>query len=215
MKLFYKLFIGWFFAFILTGCFAEDYDVGVPTAHLNFDIVSVQLTEANISWNTASEDVQQTIENIEEYASTLDEIKVFSGQKASLDFKENEENGGDIWTDPTITVALLKGDKRIELALDDSGEFKFPTKAGSYVLEVEFNNSVGSAQYVGNIVIEQKRKEPKVVDGKFLDFSIVEMPSIKKVSVAESGGVLFDNSYEAAKRCTLCSQIVNVLRSTL
>lgn len=157
MKLYFKLFIGWFFAFLLTGCFAEDYDVGVPTAHLNFDIVSVQLTEANISWNTASEDVQQTIENIEEYASTLDEIKVFSGQKAYLDFKENEENGGDIWTAPTITVALLKGDKRIELTLDDSGEFKFPTNAGSYILEVEFNNSAGSAQYIGNIVIKQKR----------------------------------------------------------
>lgn len=94
------------------------------------------------------------LKNVEEYASSLDEIKVFSGQKVFLDFKENEENGVDIWTDPKITVALLKDDKRTELVLDDSTEFKFPTDEGNYVLEVEFINSAGSAQYVGNVVIE-------------------------------------------------------------
>ncbi|WP_260631047.1 hypothetical protein [Bacillus sp. S/N-304-OC-R1] len=128
--------------------------MGVPTAHLNLDIASVQLTEANISWKTASEDVQKTIIDIEEYALSLDEIKVFSGQKVILDFIENEKNGGDIWTDPKITVALLKNDKRTELALDDLGEFRFPTNKGNYVLEVKFINSAGSAQYVGNVVIQ-------------------------------------------------------------
>ncbi|MFJ8265924.1 hypothetical protein [Peribacillus asahii] len=154
MKLFFKLCIGSLFAFTLTGCFGEDYDVGVPTAHLNFDISSIQLTEANISWNTASENVQKTIKDIEQFSSSLDEIKVFSGQKVFLDFKENEENGGDIWTDPNITVALLKDDKRIELEMDNSREFKFPSNKGNYVLEVEFINSAGSAQYVGNVVIK-------------------------------------------------------------
>lgn len=145
MKVYFNLFIGLLFALTLTGCFGEDYDVGVPTAHLNFDISSVQLSEANISWNTASEDVQETIEDVEKYASSLNEIKVSSGQKVFLDFKENEENGGDIWTDPKITVALLKDDNRTELALDDSREFQIPTKKGNYVLEVEFINSAGSA----------------------------------------------------------------------
>lgn len=154
MNVFLKLLIALLLAFTLTGCFAEDYDVGVPTAHLNFNITSVQLTEANIRWNTASEDVQRTIEDIEEYASSLDETKVLSGQKVSLEFKENEDNGGDIWTDPKTTVALLKDDKRIELTLDDSGEFQFPTNKGSYVLEVEFINSAGRVQYVGNIIIQ-------------------------------------------------------------
>ena len=154
MKLIFKLFIGMLFAFTLTGCFGEDYDVGVPTAHLNFDISSVQLTEANISWKTASEDVQKTVKDTEEYALSLDEIMVFSGQKVFLDFKENEKNGGDIWTDPKLTVALLKDDKRTELALDDSREFQFPADKGNYVIEVEFINSAGSAQYVGNVVIQ-------------------------------------------------------------
>ena len=154
MKFLFKLSIGFFFVLALSGCFGEDYDVGVPTAHLDFDISSAQLTEANINWNTASEDVQQKIEDIEEFASSLEEINVFTGQKVYLDFKENEENGGDIWTDPKITVALLKDNKRIELEIDDSREFLFPTNKGNYVLEVEFINSAGSAQYVGNVVIK-------------------------------------------------------------
>ncbi|MGG3928601.1 hypothetical protein ABET51_21835 [Metabacillus fastidiosus] len=154
MNGFLKLFVGWCLVFTLTGCFGEDYDIGVPTAHLNLDISSVQLTEANISWVTASEDVQQKIEDIEKFASSLDKIKVFSNQKASLDFKENEENGGDIWTDPKITVSLLKDDQRMELPLDDSREFQFPTNKGSYILEVEFVNSAGSARYLGNVLIQ-------------------------------------------------------------
>ena len=142
-----------FFAFALTGCIGEDYDVGVPTAHLYIDNSFIQLTEANISWDTASEDVQQTIEDIEEYASSLNVIEVSSGKKVFLDFKENEENGGDIWTDPKITVSLLKDNERIELELDKSREFRFPKNTGNYVLEVELVNSAGEAQYVGNIVI--------------------------------------------------------------
>lgn len=64
MKVLGNLLIGLLCAFMLTGCIGEDYDVGVPTAHLNFNHVSVQLTEANIDWKTASEDVQKSIEDI-------------------------------------------------------------------------------------------------------------------------------------------------------
>ena len=57
-------------------------------------------------------------------------------------------------TDPEITVALLKDSKKVELPLDDSWEFKFPTNKGNYVLEVDFINWAGSAQYVGNVIIQ-------------------------------------------------------------
>ncbi len=154
MKVFVNLLIGLLFAFMLTGCIGEDYDVGVPTAHLNFDHSSVQLTEANISWKTASEDVQKSIEDIKKYASSLDEIKVLPGQKTSLDFEENEKNGGDIWTDVQVSAFLLKDDERIELEFDDFREFQFPTDKGSYVLEVKFSSTAGSTQYVGNVSIE-------------------------------------------------------------
>ncbi|WP_428911641.1 hypothetical protein [Niallia sp. Krafla_26] len=154
MKIFFKIFIVLIFAFALTGCIGEDYDVGVPTAHISLDTSSVQLTEANIRWNTESEDVQNSIKDIEKYASSLDEIQVFSGQKVFLEFKENEDNGGDIWTNPKITVALLKNGERTELVLDETRGFHFPTDKGNYFLEVEFINSAGSAQYVGNVVIK-------------------------------------------------------------
>ncbi|MGE7113277.1 hypothetical protein [Lysinibacillus sp. NPDC047702] len=156
MKGLFKLFIGLFLISILTGCIGEDYDVGVPTAHIYFEGLSLefQLTEANVSWKTESEEVEKTKEDIIKYASSLDEIKVFPGEKAKLDFRENKNNGGDIWTDPKINIALLKDGKRTELILDDFREFQFPTDKGNYVLEVEFIISSGYAQYLGNVLIQ-------------------------------------------------------------
>lgn len=153
MKRLIKSLIGLLFAFSLTGCFGEDYDVGVPTAHLHIDNANVQLSEANIDWDTGSEKVLKTVENIEKFASTLNVTNVSSGEKAFLDFKENEENGGDIWTDPKITVFLSIENDWIELELDESREFQLPKNKGKYILVVEFDNSAGKAQYVGNIVV--------------------------------------------------------------
>lgn len=155
MKVFLKLLMGLLFAVTLTGCFGEDYDVGVPTAHLYLGTTSIQLTEANISWNATNEDAKlQTIDDIQEFGLSQDEIKVFPNQEASINFKENEKNGGDIWTDPEITVALLKEELEIEIKMNDFREFRFPEKEGNYVLVVEFKNSAGSVEYVGNIIIQ-------------------------------------------------------------
>lgn len=154
MKLYLKLFIGLFLALSLTGCFGEDYDVGVPTAHLDLGITDIQLTEANISWETQSENVQETIEDVQEFGLSQDEIKVSANQEATLDFKENEKNGGDIWTDPEITAVLISDEKQIEIEMNDLREFKFPSDKGSYVLEVVFKSNAGSAQYVGSILIQ-------------------------------------------------------------
>lgn len=151
---FLKLFVGLFLVFTLTGCIGEDYDVGVPTAHLYFEFEDVKLKEANISWNTESEDVQKTIDDIQKFALSQKEIKVVSNQKVFLEFKENEENGGDIWTAPIITVTLWKGEEQTEIKIDDSREFRFPNTNGRYVLEVNFISSAGSAQYVGNVLIQ-------------------------------------------------------------
>ena len=115
MKLYLKLFMGLLFALTLTGCFGEDYDVGVPTAHLYLGLGDIQLTEANISWETQSEDVQETIGDVQEFGLSQDEIKVSANQEATLDFKENEKNGGDIWTDPEITAVLISDEKKLKL----------------------------------------------------------------------------------------------------
>ncbi|MCM3743223.1 hypothetical protein M3193_03625 [Sporosarcina luteola] len=154
MKKYSKLFIGLLFALTLTGCFGEDYDVGVPTAHLYLGIGDIQLTEANISWQTQSEDVHETIEDVQEFGLSQDEIKVLANQEATLDFKENEKNGGDIWTDPEMSAVLISDGKQIEIEMNDNREFRFPSDKGNYVLEVIFKSNAGSAQYVGNILIQ-------------------------------------------------------------
>jgi len=144
MKGFFRLFIGMFLVFILTGCIGEDYDVGVPTAHLYSEDLStsVQLTEGNISWGSSSGDVHQKIDDIQVFGLSQEEMKVSANEKVSLDFQENVRNGGDIWTDPKITVALLEDEQRIELELEDNREFRVPNNKGSYVLEVVFTSCI-------------------------------------------------------------------------
>lgn len=156
MKGFFRLFIGMFLIFILTGCIGEDYDVGVPTAHLYSEdlATTLQLTEGNISWSSSSGDVDQKIDDIQELGLSQEKMKVTANEKVSLDFQENVRNGGDIWTDQKITVALLKDEQRIELELHEDREFQIPNNKGSYVLEVVFTSSRGTAQYVGNILIQ-------------------------------------------------------------
>ncbi|SFF64361.1 hypothetical protein SAMN05216353_10439 [Halobacillus alkaliphilus] len=152
-----KLILGMFFFFALIGCIAEDYDVGVPTAHLYIDAhylsQSVQLTEANISWSSSNGKVEETFDDIEEYGRSQGEIKVFPGQDASLEFKENKENGGDIWSAPTITAVLWKNGEKIKIDMNEYREFRFPTEEGNYILEATFKDESNTAQYVGNIVI--------------------------------------------------------------
>ncbi|MFJ8072253.1 hypothetical protein ACIQZD_25645 [Peribacillus sp. NPDC096447] len=95
MKGFFSLFIGMFLVFILTGCIGEDYDVGVPTAHLYSEDLStsVQLTEGNISWSSSSGDVHQKIDDIQVFGLSQEEMKVSANEKVSLDFQENVRNG--------------------------------------------------------------------------------------------------------------------------
>nr|WP_254901804.1 hypothetical protein [Thalassobacillus devorans] len=155
----WNLFLGMFVIFALTGCIAEDYDVGVPTAHLNTEshLVAgsqyIQLTEANIDWRSSSGEVEKNIGNVEEFGLSQEEINVFPNQEASIEFEENKENGGDIWTDPTITAALWMNGEKTDIKWNEYREFRFPTNKGNYVLEVTFANGNKTAQYVGNIVI--------------------------------------------------------------
>lgn len=154
MKLNLKLFIGLLLVLTLTGCIAEDYDVGVPTAHLYIDPADIQLAEANINWSSESEYVHESIKDIQKFALSQDEIKVSPNQEAKLEFKENKKNGGDIWTDPRIMAVLLKDEEQIDIKMSQSTDIKFPSEKGIYVLKVEFKSMSGSAQYVGNIVVQ-------------------------------------------------------------
>ncbi|MFK8794025.1 hypothetical protein [Planococcus plakortidis] len=180
----------------LSGCFAEDYDVGVPRAYLLADDSlrgqPVPLVEANIDWSSSSGDVSETVVDIEEFGLSQEAITVAPNQPASLDFKENEENGGDIWTDPTITAALWKGGEKTKLELNDVREFRFPRTEGNYVLEVEFIDREDKAQYIGNVVIEEPAEQKA---GQLPEFTHMDMPSITKIDSAEPNGETFDHSY--------------------
>ncbi|MDE0582535.1 hypothetical protein ON064_05700 [Planococcus sp. A6] len=182
--------------FALTGCLAEDYDVGVPRAYLLAEDglrgQPMPLTEANISWSSSSGDVSETIEDLEEFGLSQEVTTVSPNQPASLDFKENEENGGDIWTDPTITAALWKDGKETKIELDDSREFRFPQNIGNYALAVEFIDRDNEAQYVGNIVIEEAQGQNV---GQLPKYTYMERPSIMKINSADPSGVVFDHNY--------------------
>ncbi|WP_205853827.1 hypothetical protein [Planococcus maitriensis] len=150
------------------------------------------LTEANISWSSSTGEVTEKIEDIEELGLSQEPVKVSPNQPATLDFKENEENGGDIWTDPTITAALWKDGEETKLELDDISEFRFPQTEGNYVLEVEFIDRANEAQYLGNIVIEEPAEQKA---GHLPRFTHVEMPSLTKLDSADPNGEIFDHSY--------------------
>lgn len=191
-----KLLIGLLFILALTGCFGEDYDVGLPTAYLQMEPSrqQSQLTEANISWNSSSGEEEQTIDRVEKFGLSQNETRVQPNQRASLQFQENEDNGGDIWTDPTITAALWKDGKQVSLELNDYLEFRFPAEHGEYALEVNFNDLPNRAQYVGKIVIEETKKQNEIT-GQLPEFSMTEIPSIVKVNDAEPDGFVFDHEY--------------------
>ncbi|MEZ0482083.1 hypothetical protein [Planococcus sp. SSTMD024] len=182
--------------FAMSGCFAEDYDVGVPRAYLLADDglrgQPVQLTEANLSWSSSSGEVTETIEDIEEFGLSQETTAVSPNQPASLDFKENEENGGDIWTDPTITASLWQDGEETKLELNESREFRFPQTEGNYALAVEFIDRDNEAQYAGNIVIEET---PGQKAGQLPKYSYMEMPLITKTDSTEQNGEIFDHSY--------------------
>lgn len=181
---------------VLTGCLAEDYDVGVPRAylHANDSLRSgpMQLAEANMNWSSSSGKVTETIQDIEEFGLSQEATTVSLNQPVYLEFKENEENGGDIWTNPEITASLWKDGEETKLVLTDSREFRFPQTEGNYALAVEFIDRDNKAQYAGNIVIEET---PAQKAGELPKYSFMEMPSITKVSSENPSGVGFDYIY--------------------
>lgn len=181
---------------VLTGCLAEDYDVGVPSAYLHADdrlrSGPMQLTEANVTWSSSSGEVSETIQDIEEFGLSQEATTVSLNQPAYLEFEENEENGGDIWTNPEITASLWKDGEETKLELTDAREFRFPQTEGNYALTVEFIDRDNEAQYAGNIVIEETSAQKA---GELPKYTFMEMPSISKVNSEDPSGVVFDHIY--------------------
>lgn len=144
MKGLLKLFIGLLFVFSLTGCIGEDYDFTPPTVKLlNSDI---QLEEANIDWRTDKHYEKET-KDILSLAREQRQMSVYAGQQEDLIFDSED------FAVKELGVSVWQKDKKIELDLKNRS-FYFPKEKGEYVIEVNLLTDSGSAQYVGNVVIQ-------------------------------------------------------------
>ncbi len=156
-----KCVTGIFLIFTFSGCFAEDYDVGLPSARLDVGemegLLAYPLTEANVSWSSSSGEVKNVVLNIEEFGPKQNKIFAYPTQEARIDIIENEENSGSSgasWPD-SIAVTLWENGKDTDLDVTEDGEFTFPDTEGTFVMEVITRNSSNKAQYVGYVEIKK------------------------------------------------------------
>ncbi len=145
MRVFLKLFIGLGIIFVLTGCLGENYDFTPPSIKLS--TVNAQLKEANIDWDSDKHYEKKT-EDIISLAKKQPPISVTPGQQESIEFDSED------FAVKELSVSLLKKNGKIKINLKDDRSFYFPKETGEYVMEVNLLTDSGSAQYVGNIVIE-------------------------------------------------------------
>lgn len=152
MKYFMKLFVTIFSIGILTGCnfIGENYDYTPPT--VSFFHSGIELEEANINWNTkegTSEDGSLKTEDILALAKEQEPVTVKAGSKESINFDSEDFLLED------ITITIWNNDEKKQLEVDEKlREFNYPAEKGDYVIEVYVNTDSGTAQYVGNILVD-------------------------------------------------------------
>jgi hypothetical protein len=152
MKYFTKLFAGLFSIGLLTGCnfIGENYDYTPPIVSLFFS--EMELEEANIIWDTkgdTSKDGNLKTEDIFALAKEQEQVTVKASSNESIIFDSQDFLLED------ITVAVWKDGKNTQLEVDKKlQEFNYPTEKGSYVIEVYINTDSGTAQYVGNVLVD-------------------------------------------------------------
>ena len=152
MKYFTKLFAGLFSIVLLTGCnfIGENYDYTPPAVSLTYS--DIELEEANINWDTkgdTSEDGTVKTDDIFELAKEQEQVAVKAGENDSLQFDSQDfllEN---------VTVLLWKDGQSTSIEIDEKSlDFNYPSEAGSYVIDVTIDTESGTAQYVGNILVD-------------------------------------------------------------
>ncbi|WP_051758363.1 hypothetical protein [Rossellomorea vietnamensis] len=146
-----KLLCGLILIVTLTGCIAEDYDLTPPTVTLmeTDSVDSVELTETNIDWRgKKGKPLEKEKKEVVDFARKQKELTFPSGQQVDVlldseDFAVEE-----------LRAFLWLGNEKLQLDMEEDRSFTFPKGRGSYVLEIDLQTDRGSAQYVGNIVIE-------------------------------------------------------------
>jgi hypothetical protein len=147
-----------------------------------------ELEAANINWDTDKEYTRET-EDILSFAKEQKLLSYDPGEQMEILFDSQD------FAVKKLSVYAIQNDKKAELQVEER-TFNLPDEKGKYVIVVDLlTEESGSAEYVGNIVI-QKRNETKDVNGKLPEFAGMEMPYIKKVSESKLDDIQFGHSYE-------------------
>jgi hypothetical protein len=143
--------LGLFFVVSLTGCFGEEYDFSPPTASLtNPDDITQEekLAEANIDWKY-DEKYNKETDDIQSLAKKQNKMYFNSGQRVQFNLEDGHFDAKD------VKISLWQGENKIDLAIDNAGQyFNLPKEKGEYMIVLDLPTDKGTAQYVGNIVIQ-------------------------------------------------------------
>ncbi|MBM7609731.1 hypothetical protein JOD29_003007 [Lysinibacillus composti] len=138
---------------ILTGCnlIGENYDYTPPTVSLTSS--GIELEEANTNWYTKKGiSEHSTVINADMFALAKEQkpVTVPAGSNESIEFNHED------FLLEEVTVTLWKKGEHTQLEVDHkSKEFTLPSEKGTYVIEVNLNTDHGTAQYIGNLQIDE------------------------------------------------------------
>lgn len=154
MKWMLRILISLFCIFLLAGCIAEDYDFSPPNVYISSqpDLVEGELEAANIDWNS-DKVYKKTTEEIYSLASEQKPLHYYSGQQMNIWF-ENQD-----FAVKALSVYVSQNDEKTELLVEDR-LFELPKEEGEYVIVLDLLADSGNAQYIGNLVVENKDDYP-------------------------------------------------------
>ena len=150
LKIIYKLFAGTCLLFLLGGCIGEDYDFSPPTVRVSaYDTANIALKEANLDWHGEdNKSYKKGTKDIIKLGKEQEALTVESGTDGYLEFDSED------FAVKGLTAYVVDTNKQ-EIKLDKTDRsFNFPKEKGKYVFVVLLNTDIGSAQYVGNIVVK-------------------------------------------------------------
>jgi hypothetical protein len=131
--------------FALTGCIGEDYDFTPPSVTL-FES-DTPLKEANIDWSSDKQYKKETTD-ILSLAKKQKQISVIPNQQDLITFDSEDFKVEE------LTIYLWNHDEKTKIELDKNRHFNFPKEKGEFLIEVDLLTDKGTAEYVGNVVVE-------------------------------------------------------------
>lgn len=139
------------FVVLLTGCIGEEYDFSPPSASLTNpeDITQEEkLAEANIDW-TYDEKYNKETKDILSLAKEQNKMYFNSGQKVQFSLQDGH------FDEKKVKISLLQNENKMDLEMEHAGSyFNLPKEKGEYMIVLDLPTDKGTAQYVGNIIIQ-------------------------------------------------------------